>query len=177
MSGMHGQIAEDRRAARTRVAINSAFVALVIETRYDGIRVADIVARAGIGRSTFYEHYRGKDDLLHQSMEWLLALVADAVVPGSDEAALRSAVDHFWGNRRLARAVMAHPLGIAVRRALAALIETRLAASGAGDPDLIRARAIQIAAAQLALLEGWTKGEVTASQEQVVAQLQAAARV
>jgi AcrR family transcriptional regulator len=168
---------EDRRAARSRRAILGAFVELVLERRYETIRVGDIVAKADVGRSTFYEHYRSKDDLLHNSMEWLLALIADAAVPGGDEARLRFAVAHFWDNRRLARVVMAHPLGTAVRRALAGLIETRLAASGAGDPDMVPARAVQIAAGQLALLESWTKGEVAASQDQIVAQLQAAARV
>jgi AcrR family transcriptional regulator len=167
----------DRRAARTRRAIVGAFVALVLERRYDGISVSDIAARADVGRSTFYEHFRGKDELLHQSMEPLLALLADAALPDADEGPVRFVVSHFWDNRRLARAVMAHPLGAAVRRVLVSLIEARLVAAHACAPELVALRAVQVAAAQLALLDGWTRGEITAGQDRIVGQLLAAGRV
>jgi AcrR family transcriptional regulator len=167
---------EDRRAARTRRAIVGAFVALILERRYDSFGIVDIVARADVGRSTFYEHFRNKEELLHHSMEWLLALIADAAVPAADEAGLRVAVSHFWDNRRLARILMEPMIAATMRRSLAGLIEQRLAAAASAS-DLIRARSIQIAAAQLALLESWAKGEVSVTQEQVVAQLRAAARL
>ena len=168
---------EDRRAARSRRAIIGAFVALILERRYDSFGVGDIVARADVGRSTFYAHFRGKEDVLHRSMEWLLALIADAAVPQPDDAGLRAAVSHFWDNRRLARTIMAPPVATSVRRSLAELIEQRLARGDEAEPDLIRARAVQIAAAQLAVLESWAKGDIAVTQEQVVAQLKAAARV
>jgi AcrR family transcriptional regulator len=74
------KIIPDRRTARSRRAITSAFVALVLERRYDAIRVGDIVEKADVGRSTFYEHFRSKDDLLRQSMEGLLARIAGSHV-------------------------------------------------------------------------------------------------
>src|SRR5947209_3008224 len=128
---------EDRRTARTRGAILVAFIALVQERRYDTIRVADIIARANVGRSTFYEHFKSKDDLLRQSMEGLLGIIADAVLADADEAKLALVVAHFWQNRRLARAVLAPPLGASVRRLLESLIEERLG----GEPEMARARA------------------------------------
>jgi AcrR family transcriptional regulator len=161
---------QDRRTARTRGAILSAFIALVLERRYETIRVGDIVDKADVGRSTFYEHFRSKDDLLRQSMDGLLGIVADAVLPGSDEARLSFAVAHFWENRRLARAVLGLPLGASVRRQLESLIEERLA----GERELARARAVQIAAAQLALLEAWTRGELSASEGRIAERLRAA---
>jgi AcrR family transcriptional regulator len=164
---------EDRRTARTLRAIRSAFVALVLERRYDTIRVGDIIAKADVGRSTFYEHFRGKDDLLRQSMEGLLAILADAAVPDDDEVKLRSVVAHFWENRRLGRAVLGPPLGASVHRLLENLIEERLG----GDPPAARARAIQIAAAQLALLEAWVRGELPASEALIADRLRAAARL
>jgi AcrR family transcriptional regulator len=42
------------------------------EKTYDRITVADILERAKISRSTFYVHFRDKDDLLASSMRALL---------------------------------------------------------------------------------------------------------
>jgi AcrR family transcriptional regulator len=164
---------EDRRSARTRRAIVSAFVALIVERRYDSIRVADVAEKADVGRSTFYEHFRSKEDLLRRSMEGLLSMIADAAGPQPDDEKLGWAVAHFWENRRLGRTVLAPPLGASVRRQLETLIEQKLE----DEPRHARVRAIQIAAAQFALLEAWTRGDVAASQEQIVERLRAAARL
>src|SRR5260370_16508644 len=55
---------EDRRIRRTRDALGDALVALLQETPFESITVQDVLDRAGVGRSTFYAHYRDKDDLL-----------------------------------------------------------------------------------------------------------------
>jgi AcrR family transcriptional regulator len=54
----------DRRAARTRAALQAALLALIAEKDYDAITVEELTARADLGRATFYLHYRDKDDLL-----------------------------------------------------------------------------------------------------------------
>ena len=54
----------DRRITRTRNALIGAFNHLVLHRRQRHIRVADIVAQANVGRSTFYEHYSSADDIL-----------------------------------------------------------------------------------------------------------------
>ena len=160
---------EDRRAVRTRRAILSAFVALVQERRYNAIRVNEIIEKADVGRSTFYAHFRNKDDLLRQSMRGLLGAIADAALPGANDANLAAAVGHFWENRRLARIILAPPLGTSVRRLLESLVEERLS----DEQELARARAVQIAAAQLALLDAWTRGELTASEARITDRLRA----
>ncbi|HEX6034774.1 MAG TPA: TetR/AcrR family transcriptional regulator [Anaerolineales bacterium] len=53
----------DRRSQRTRQLVGEAFVQLLKEKGYSAITVSDIIERANIGRSTFYSHYRDKDDL------------------------------------------------------------------------------------------------------------------
>lgn len=57
---------------RTRQALTFALAELVMEKRYGAITIQDLLDRADVGRSTFYAHYRGKDDLLLRSFERML---------------------------------------------------------------------------------------------------------
>lgn len=57
----------DRRIARTRQVLEQALLALLHEKSYDAITIQDITDRANIGRTTFYLHFRGKDDLFLSS--------------------------------------------------------------------------------------------------------------
>jgi len=50
-----------RRVARTKAAIEDAFVALVLERGYDRVAVEDITDRADLARATFYAHYPNKE--------------------------------------------------------------------------------------------------------------------
>jgi AcrR family transcriptional regulator len=43
--------------------LSAALVELIRENEYNTITVSDIIDRANVGRSTFYAHYRDKDDL------------------------------------------------------------------------------------------------------------------
>jgi AcrR family transcriptional regulator len=54
----------DRRQRKTRESIFRAFGELLQHRRYENITVGDIIAKADIGRSTFYAHCETKDDLL-----------------------------------------------------------------------------------------------------------------
>lgn len=63
---------QDRRSQRTRHLLNAALVELMLEKQYDAITIQDILDRANVGRSTFYGHYTGKDDLLFSNMGQML---------------------------------------------------------------------------------------------------------
>lgn len=52
----------DRRAQRTRHQVSGALVDLIQEKRFDDITVQNLIDRAGVGRSTFYSHFRDKED-------------------------------------------------------------------------------------------------------------------
>ncbi len=54
----------DRRVQRTRELLQSALMQLIKEKGYDAITIQDITERANLGRTTFYLHYQGKDELL-----------------------------------------------------------------------------------------------------------------
>ncbi len=53
----------DARARRSRDALGDALIALMQEKRFDDITVQDVLDRAGVSRSTFYHHFRDKEDL------------------------------------------------------------------------------------------------------------------
>ena len=54
----------DRRVQRTRQLLHEALISLILEKGYDRLTVQDIVDQANVGRSTFYDHFKDKDDLL-----------------------------------------------------------------------------------------------------------------
>lgn len=54
----------DRRIMRTRQSIRNALIELMLEKPYEKITIQEIIDRANVGRATFYNHYRDKDDLL-----------------------------------------------------------------------------------------------------------------
>src|SRR5262245_45164642 len=61
----------DRRVVRTRAMLNAALISLVLEKSYDAITVEDVCKRANVGRSTFYGHYKCKDDLMRSGFNHL----------------------------------------------------------------------------------------------------------
>jgi AcrR family transcriptional regulator len=70
----------DRRIERTRNRLGNALIALIQEKPIEEMTVREVLDRAGVGRSTFYVHYRDKDDLflseLEQSLEkWTTTLI------------------------------------------------------------------------------------------------------
>jgi AcrR family transcriptional regulator len=70
----------DLRIRRTRSLLSNALVALMQEKSIDKITVQEVLDRAAVGRSTFYLHYRDKDDLflcvLEDGLEmWSTALL------------------------------------------------------------------------------------------------------
>jgi AcrR family transcriptional regulator len=68
--------APDRRKNRTVAALRVALIELILEKHYDTITVQDIIDRANVGRSTFYTHFRDKEDLLIGDWKKFLGLIA-----------------------------------------------------------------------------------------------------
>jgi AcrR family transcriptional regulator len=62
----------DRRTSRTRRSLSDALIELILEKPYDAITVQNVLDRADVGRSTFYSHYRDKEDLFLSDWEGLL---------------------------------------------------------------------------------------------------------
>ncbi|HEY7099011.1 MAG TPA: TetR/AcrR family transcriptional regulator [Terriglobales bacterium] len=66
----------DRRVLRTRDALGDALVSLMHEKPFDQITVQHVLDRAAVSRSTFYTHYRDKNDLFLSDVEDFLEFMA-----------------------------------------------------------------------------------------------------
>ncbi|WP_425987535.1 TetR/AcrR family transcriptional regulator [Brevundimonas sp. TWP2-3-2] len=147
----------DRRSQRTRKAVFDAFTRLVFSRRYGAIRTSDLIEEAGVGRSTFYEHFRNKDDVMVWAIDPIFAPLAEAAAGQASLPRLRFVLDHLWERRALARVMFEPPLSPKMHRKLATMIEARLGEESDGVPAVMTAAAS--AAAQLALLRIWLSGE------------------
>ena len=65
----------DPRAVRTTHALGWALVELMQEREFDSITVQQILERAGVGRTSFYTHFRNKQDVFDSSFERLFDLL------------------------------------------------------------------------------------------------------
>lgn len=61
----------DRRIPRTRQMLQHALISLALEKRYEAISIKDICEVANVGRSTFYAHFKDKDDLKRSGLDQL----------------------------------------------------------------------------------------------------------
>jgi len=59
----------DRRVQRTRRQLQESLTSLILEKGYDAVTIEDITEQADLGRTTFYLHYKDKEELLMQSLE------------------------------------------------------------------------------------------------------------
>ena len=150
---------EDRRVTRTRGAIVDSFNQLVRERSYRSIQVPDILDEAGVGRSTFYEHFKNKDALLLQSASRFFEVLANAVNPDCDPSALTHVTSHFSQVRRMAKDLLASTAFDSIANDIASRIREKLrrrvASSTSSNVVLIDLGATQIAYAQLALVREW----------------------
>src|SRR5579864_8800243 len=69
----------DRRIRRTCERLGSALVSLIQEKPIDQVTVQEVLDRASVGRSTFYLHFRDKDDLLLSQLEVFLETMSTSL--------------------------------------------------------------------------------------------------
>jgi AcrR family transcriptional regulator len=69
----------DARVQRTRAQLGQALIALILEKSIRDVTVQDVLDRSGVGRSTFYLHFRDKDDLLISQLEMFLEFMSNTL--------------------------------------------------------------------------------------------------
>jgi AcrR family transcriptional regulator len=90
----------DSRVLRTRNALGDALIALIQERPFQSITVEDVLTRAKVGRSTFYVHYRDKDDLFMSDVEEFLELTAMALSKKNEKTDRVAPVKEFFAHLR-----------------------------------------------------------------------------
>ena len=166
----------DRRIERTRQALIGAFIGLMLEgRRYDRITIADLIVRAGVGRSTFYEHYRNKDEILVETIRIPFEALAAAFDAGAGVSPLRDVLSHFQENRVHAKVIFAGAARRKVTRVLASMIEDRLRvraqSNGIAPSASFGIAALAFAEGQLAAIMAWLDGEIAGDAERLATAL------
>lgn len=77
---------EDRRVRRSRDRLGDALVGLLVEKAFDEITVQEVLDRAGVSRSTFYTHYRDKNDLFLSDADEFFDSMATALSRFGDKS-------------------------------------------------------------------------------------------
>ena len=161
----------ESRGERSRAAILAAFIELLFRDGFENVSVQGIVAGAGVARSTFYEHFSSKEDVLRASMAQFFEVLARCLASDDPVPELAGVLSHFWGNRRLVDAIFGGTPRRILALSLSEMIEARLRERG--DKLLLppRLAAIHLAEAQLALVESWLRGRAFAGVEDMAAAL------
>jgi len=165
-----------RRVARTKAAIEDAFVQLVLERGYDQVTVEDITDRADLARATFYTHYPNKEavqfSVFNRLTEDLVQRLAtgprNVVHRDTIQAAYRQAAempDLYRACLNDARTRQAHLSTLS--RYAEQNFRDRLTARGKQPRVPVPVMARALAGAHVAILEAWLAGELDGDVEEL----------
>jgi AcrR family transcriptional regulator len=164
----------DRRIPRTRGMLQQALMSLILKKDYETITIQDICDEADVGRSTFYAHYTGKDDLKRSGFEHLRKHLADRqrsalAIPGDIRnrsfGFSLTMFEHARDHREFHRALVGNRGGTialcGIRQIISDLVRDDLAATrGNSSSDAVpRELMVQyIVGAYMAVLTWWLDG-------------------
>jgi AcrR family transcriptional regulator len=160
-----------RRVARTKAALEDAFVQLVLERGYDRVAVEDICDRADLARATFYAHYPNKDAVLfavsNRLVEDLMQRIAyqDGPWNAVRRDAIQTAYRHAAEQPDLYRACMSdartrHGYLAILTRYAEQNFRDRLTALNRQPRVPVPVMARGFVGALLAILDAWLAGEL-----------------
>jgi AcrR family transcriptional regulator len=99
----------DERIRRTRARLGSALVALIHEKPFNHVTVQEVLDRASVGRSTFYLHFRNKNDLLLSQLETFLDTMSTTLSNRKEEShrvlPVAEMFSHIGAQNRIYRAL------------------------------------------------------------------------
>lgn len=101
-----------RPRASSRETLAEAACELFLERGYDATSIADITQRAGVSRSSFFNYFSSKSDVLWSGLDARIAAAADEFIAAGhscDGAAARAIL------RRIVRGFAPDPLALALR--------------------------------------------------------------
>ncbi len=133
----------------------AAFQKLLLDRGYSRISVRLVCSRARVARSTFYECFQSKSDILRQSIQPLFALFAACVYEKRCPDRLPLVLAHMRENGRLSRALLRGP----TRELVIGFLADDISATGVAQAPF---ETTAVAAAQLAILETWLEAGAAA---------------
>jgi AcrR family transcriptional regulator len=161
--------------------LHEALLSLLVSKCYDAITVEDLCERANVGRSTFYAHYTGKDDLLRSGLarlrEVFIGRQTDAVIAKDKTdcelafslAMFQHARDHAHLHRALGNRGTTIALD-AIREVLCDLVRGELtAATGKNSVSTLPRELIvqYVVGAHMGVVSWWLKGGASLPSERV----------
>jgi AcrR family transcriptional regulator len=174
----------DRRVRRTQQAVRGAFQSLIAEKGYDAVTVQDILERADVGRSTFYAHYRDKEDLLLSGFDDIRSALASAPAPLASGASgphpefllpARSVFEHVGRYRHTWKPLVRKGGADVVTRILRDNAENLLRehlrqhVDGSADDEPLEATTQFLAGGLMGVLMWWLDSEAPCSADEVYA--------
>jgi AcrR family transcriptional regulator len=168
----------DRRVRQTRDALGDALIHLMQEKSFDSITIQQVLERAGVGRSTFYAHFRGKEDLFLSDVEEFFEIVSTVLTRQDDKSNRIAPVREFFahvaeGGKFIASLTESQKLRDVFELGqghFARGIEARLAAMPATrslTPVGRAARAHALAGALFSMLNWWLSHQSSATPHQM----------
>jgi AcrR family transcriptional regulator len=156
----------DQRIRRTHERLGSALLTLILERPIDEVTVQQVLDRASVGRSTFYLHYRDKDDLLLSQLEMFLEAMSTALSVRKEDShrvvPVAELFAHIGNQNKLYRALAdsgrLHDFFDLAQGYFARGIECRLTESrrlSSLSKRELAARASALAGSMLSLLRWW----------------------
>jgi AcrR family transcriptional regulator len=99
----------DERSRRTRDRLGHALITLILEKPIEEITVQEVLDRASVGRSTFYLHFRDKNDLLLSQLEHFLEIMSTALIVRKEKShrvvPVAELFEHIGGQNKIYRAL------------------------------------------------------------------------
>jgi AcrR family transcriptional regulator len=165
----------DRQSQRTRQALGDALLELMLEKGFRAVSIKDIIERANVGRSTFYAHYAGKDELfgsqLNRMVEMLIQHTPQDVMEGNPffpSLGLFQHVRQQWKLYKLLSWEAGNSLHIDhLQKTISDRIEQSLLSAGQTYELPVPILANFLAGSLLSLLKWWLDNKMTYSPEQM----------
>ena len=146
------------KSSREKILI--AFRELVLEKPYDEFSVIDVVSAAEVGRSTFYDHFSDKQDLLITSMGWLLDVLVDCAVARAENQQVERFVEHMSQNRDIGRIILGSSCAGHIQKALAERLRQ--------EKGLTAISAVATASSLMGVLRSWLNDELRNPEAELV---------
>ena len=163
----------DRRIQRTRLALREALIDLMTERGWDETNIRDLCERANVGRSTFYQHFQSKEELLVGSFDdlriWLTSHAVEYGNRSSPMPFVRGLIEHVQEQRALFHRVIGRRSGHVVQKRFREIVIKMVKESGAIQNTgwQLDATASYIAGALVELLAWWVDSGTEQSVEEI----------